>query len=296
MSATTNHRPCAESSQQGETPVSEANQAQIENWDGKVGEKWAAMQPALDAMLAGATAVLAARLADVSGKRVLDIGCGAGVTSQMLLERGAAVTGVDVSTPMLAIAKQRTEGRGEFIRADASDWQPDTPFDCAVSQFGVMFFADPDAAFANIASALRPGGRLLFVCWRAMHENGWVMVPLGAIRDLLPAMPPPVPHAPGPFGLADGERLAAILAGAGFVDISLTPVDFPVVVAAQGGVDKALGMMLQIGPAASALAEADESIRPAAKERLREALAPHERDGQVALGGAIWVVEAVRPA
>lgn len=274
--------------------MSEANQAQIEYWDGKVGEKWAAMQPALDSMLAGATAEIAGRLGDVSGTRVLDIGCGTGVTCQLLLERGAAVTGVDVSTPMLAIAEKRTGGRAELIRADASEWQPDAPFDSAVSQFGVMFFADPDAAFANIASFIRPGGRLLFVCWRAMRENGWVTVPLGAIRDLLPEMPPPVPHAPGPFGLADGDRLADILVRGGFVHIRLTPVDFPLVIAAQGGVEEALGMMLQIGPAASALAEADESIRPAAKHRLREALGSHDRDGLVTLGGAIWVVEAVR--
>lgn len=274
--------------------MTEANRAQIELWDGKVGEKWAVMQPALDAMLAGATAELAARLGDVSGKRVLDIGCGAGITCQLLLQHGAEVTGVDVSTPMLAVARARTGGRAILVHADAAEWQADATFDLAVSQFGVMFFADPDAAFANIASAIRFGGRLLFVCWRAVRENGWVTVPMAAIRDLLPEMPPPVPHAPGPFALADGDRLAGILARAGFEDISITPVDFPVVVAAEGGVEAALGMMLQIGPAASALAEADESIRRAAKERLRKALGPFEHDGRVALGGAIWVVEAAR--
>jgi len=274
--------------------MTEANRAQIDLWDGKVGEKWAAMHQPLEAMLTGATEALADRLGTVSGLRVLDIGCGTGVTCRLLLERGADVTGVDVSTPMLEVARARTGGRAKLILADASAWQADAPFDLAVSQFGVMFFADPDAAFANIASNIRPGGRLLFVCWRPVKENAWVTVPMGAIRDLLPDMPPPEPHAPGPFGLADGERLAGILARASFEDIRITPADFPVRMAAEGGVESALAMVLQIGPAASALAEADESIRPAAKQRLREALSAHERDGQVALGGAIWAVEATR--
>jgi SAM-dependent methyltransferase len=274
--------------------MTESNQAQIELWDGRVGAKWAEMQARLDTMLAGATAALAQRVGPVSGLRMLDVGCGTGVTCALWLQSGAEVTGVDVSAPMLAVAADRTGGRATLVKADAAQWRADAPFDLAVSQFGVMFFDDPVAAFANIASNLRPGGRLVFCCWQPVRENGWVTVPMGAIRDLLPETPPPAPDAPGPFGLADRDRLQAILASAGFGDIRISPVAFPVVMTEAGGVEEALALALQIGPAASALAEAGEQMRPVAAERLRAALSAHDQDGRIELRGAIWLVEAVR--
>lgn len=272
-----------------------SNAAQIELWNGRVGEKWAALQVALDRMLAHATAELKARAGSVRGLRVLDIGCGTGETCSIWLDGGADVTGVDVSTPMLAVAAQRTAGKATLIEADASVWMSDAPFDLAVSQSGLMFFAAPDAAFATIAANIRPGGRLLFTCWRAAAENQWVTTPLGAIRDLLPEGPPPVPHAPGPFALADRERLHAILEQAGFVAIAIESFDFPVQLASEGGVEPAVQLAMQVGPSGSALAEASGEVRAAAAERLRAALAQHQQDGRVALGGAMWVVEARRP-
>lgn len=274
--------------------MSGSNQAQIELWDGQVGRKWADLAGRLEAMLGAATAVLVAQAGNVAGLRLLDIGCGAGATCARWLEAGAEVTGVDVSTDMLAVAAARTGSRARLLQADASEWREARPFDLVVSQFGVMFFADPLAAFANMAANLKPGGRLLFCCWRPVTENGWVTVPMGAIRDLLPDAPPLVPHAPGPFALADRDRLAGILERAGFCDVRISPHDIPVVMSETGGVGDALGLALQIGPAAAALAEAGEEVRPVAKERLRAALARHETGGRVALGGAIWLVEAKR--
>jgi len=271
------------------------NAGQIELWNGRVGKKWAALQVSLDRMLAHATAELKARAGSVRGLRVLDIGCGTGETCAIWLEGGAEVTGVDVSAPMLAVAANRTAGRATLLQADASLWMGDAPFDLAVSQSGLMFFADPDAAFANIAANIRPGGRLLFTCWRAAAENQWVTTPLGSIRDLLPESPPPVPHAPGPFALADGKRLQGILARAGFADVAIEPFDFPVRLASEGGVEPAVRLAMQVGPSGSALAEASDEVRAAAAVRLRTALAPHQHDGCVTLGGAMWVVDAVRP-
>jgi SAM-dependent methyltransferase len=275
--------------------VSESNQAQIDLWNGRVGEKWAAMQVSLDVMLSHCTAKLKERAGSVSGLRVLDIGCGTGETCMIWLDGGAEVTGVDVSAPMLALASERTEGRATLVQADASVWLGDAPFDLVVSQFGLMFFANPDVAFATIAANVRPGGRLLFSCWRPAADNEWVSTPMAAIRDLLPEAPLPVPHAPGPFALADPDRLGEILERAGFADVAIKPFDFPACLASDGGVEAAVRFAMMIGPSGSALAEASKEARTLAAERLTAALAPHDRDGLVTLGGAIWVVEAVRP-
>jgi SAM-dependent methyltransferase len=274
--------------------VSASNQAQIDLWDGRVGEKWAALQVSLDAMLAACTAELKARAGAVAGQRVLDVGCGAGETCTIWLAGGADVTGVDVSTAMLAVAAARTGGKARLIQADASVWKGDAPFDLAVSQFGLMFFADPDAAFANIAANVRPGGRLLFTCWRPAAENQWVSTPMGAIRDLLPESAPSSPHAPGPFALCDRDRLRGIVERAGFTDVSIDAFDFPVCLESGGGLEPAVRFTMQIGPTGSALAEASQETRAIAAERLRVALAPHDRDGVVTLRAAIWMVAAVR--
>lgn len=270
------------------------NKAQIDLWDGRVGEKWVAMQVSLDAMLTHATAELKARAGAVAGRRVLDIGCGTGETCAIWLDGGAKVTGVDVSGPMLAVAATRTRGRATLIQADASVWKSEELFDLAVSRFGVMFFADPDGAFAAIAANIRPGGRLLFTCWRPAAENEWVTTPVNAIRDLLPETPPPPPHAPGPFALGDKARLSGFLKRAGFENISITPFNFPVSLSTKGGVEDAVHMAMQIGPSGSALAELSDEIRKMAAERLRAVLAPHNRNGLVTLGGALWLVEAGR--
>ncbi len=270
------------------------NDTQIQYWNGRAGSKWVAEQANLDAMLAGVTVELRARAGSVAGERVLDIGCGTGETCGLWLAGGATVTGVDVSAPMLALAAKRTGGKVTLVEADASVWKAKEPFDRAFSRFGVMFFEAPQPAFQSIASNLRPGGRLLFACWRAPSENPWATTPLDAIRDLLPESPPPVPNAPGPFAFASGERVKGILEGAGFEGVQLHPFDFEVCLATTGGLDAAVAFVLQIGPAAAALAEVEDAVRAKAKERLYAALAPHVTGDRVALRGATWIVEGVR--
>jgi SAM-dependent methyltransferase len=273
--------------------MSSPNQPQIDQWDGRVGAKWAALHARLDAMFGEAAAALAARVGSVAGLRVLDIGCGNGDMCERLLARGAVVTGLDVSQAMLAVAQTRTRGRATLIQADATTWKADRPFDLAVSQFGVMFFADPAAAFAAIAANLRPRARLVFTCWQAAKQNAWATIPLAAIGDLLaPPTVPADPHAPGPFALADRVRVEKLLTRAGFADIAIAPFEFSVCFAQTGGVAAAVDLALQIGPASAALAGTDKSQRAAAAERLHASLAAHEKDGAVALGGAVWIVEA----
>lgn len=273
--------------------MSESNKTQIELWDGRVGEKWVAHQSSLDAMLSHVTTELVSRAGNISGLRLLDIGCGTGETCIHWLTGGANVTGVDISSPMLALAEKRTDSKATLIKADASTWASDTPFDLAVSQFGVMFFDDPKTAFKNIATNIRTGGRLLFACWCPPSENPWATTPINSIRDLLPDMPTPDPHAPGPFALADATRLQHVLEEAGFTNINIEFFNFPVRMALEGGVTAAAHFATQVGPAGWALAEASDELRTKAIERIKTALAPYEKNGAVTLTGSAWIVEAI---
>lgn len=269
-----------------------SNEEQIEYWNENAGLKWAEHQKALDAMLAPATSVLIEAAAIQPGERVLDIGCGTGETSLIAVEAGAQVTGVDISEPMLALAKSRADGRIELLLADASEYQANTVFDLVMSRFGVMFFEDPASAFANIRKNLKPGGRMAFACWQSPKVNDWVMVPMKAIKPLLPEAPETDPHAPGPFAFADAERLDSILRGAGFDNIEIVPQAINVCLTQSGGVDGAVDFSSQIGPASRALGEVDEALRPKLLAALKEALEPHDRDGRIALPGGIWIVTA----
>ena len=278
--------------------MSAAKQTQIDLWDGPVGEKWAALHVALDEMLAPVSAELAERAGPITGLRLLDIGCGNGKTCTSWLAGGAEVTGVDVSEAMLAVAQRRTEGKAKLVHADASTWRSETPFDFVVSQFGLMFFDDTNAAFTNIAANVRPGGRFLFTCWRSVAENQWVTLPMSVVADLIAsptasiaasAVPPP-----GPFALADRDRLVGIVERAGFTDINITPFDFSVCLATKGGANAAARFSTKIGPAAAAIAELGEPAKQIARERLTAAYTPFTRDGRVEVGGGIWIAEATR--
>lgn len=268
------------------------NEDQKEYWNDSAGAQWVAEQELMDAMLAKVTASLMSRAAPQSGERVLDIGCGTGETSLIAADAGAQVTGVDISEPMLALAAKRLGDRGEMILADASEYRDETGFDLIMSRFGVMFFDDPQAAFANINANLKTGGRMCFACWRAPQENDWVLVPMMAVKPFLPETPEQDPHAPGPFAFADADRLNGILGGAGFGEISIEPVDIEMVLSDVGGVDQAIEFVTKIGPAARAMAEADDAVKTQMYQALRDALLPHEENGRIALKGAIWIVQA----
>ncbi len=194
------------------------NAAQVAYWNESAGPTWVAMHDALDHELNDLGLAAMAALAPRENERLVDIGCGCGATTLELARRvgkGGAVLGVDLSAPMLAVARERAAAAGldqaSFLQADAQVYALE-PVDGAFSRFGVMFFADPVAAFANIRKGLRPGGRVAFVCWRQLAENPWMTVPMAAVLPLLPAPPAaPTPDAPGPFAFADRDRLFGIL-------------------------------------------------------------------------------------
>ncbi len=270
-----------------------SNDDQIAYWNDRAGHTWASLQPMLDRQIAPLGRRAMAVLAPQPGERVIDIGCGCGDTTLDLARAvgpAGRVLGVDVSAPMLAVARGRTADLAHltFLQADAQVAAFGPPFDAAFSRFGVMFFADPTAAFRNIRAALRPGGRLGFVCWRQPAENLWMTAPLGAALRHVPAPPPDDPDAPGPFAFARADRVRAILVGAGFAQVQIEACDMAI-----GGFDleTALRLALRVGPLSRLLREAGaqpEAITDSVRETLRGYLTPNG----VLMPSASWIVTA----
>ncbi|MFM0379696.1 methyltransferase domain-containing protein [Paraburkholderia strydomiana] len=286
--------------------MAEQNAYQVADWNGQSGKRWVANQARLDAMVSvfGQAAIEAA--APVTGERVLDVGCGAGASSLALAARvgpEGQVLGVDISEPLIgrarALAPQGTPAL--FQVADASSAElPEGAFDILFSRFGVMFFDDPTAAFGHMRRALRPGGRVAFVCWRGAAENAWVRLPMGAIKGILPSSAPPDPEAPGPFSFGDRGRVSRILTAAGFTDIAIAPFDASVPFGEGGtrdaAIDDAVKMTLEVGPLSRVLADQPDDIRARASAAVRAAFAGLPGERSVMIDGAAWIVTARNPA
>jgi SAM-dependent methyltransferase len=280
------------------TDAADRHQEQLSYWNSAGGARWAGAQDHLDKMLAPVSRLLLGRARAEPGMAVLDIGCGGGRTTleiaQMVGPKGRA-TGVDVSEQLIGLAKARVSGLShvEFVLADAASC-PFTPFaDLAISRFGVMFFGCPAAAFTNVRKAIKPDGRLVFACWRALDENPWMKVPLKAVYSAgAPTPPRPGPEDPGPFSFADPERVKRILTTAGFRDIALIPEDVSLDIAAGEGLAAATQQAMTIGAAAAALRDQPQDIHDTAARLIEKALAPYAAGGSVSLPGSIWLVEA----
>lgn len=265
-------------------------------WNGPVGEAWAAQQAHTDIQLSPVTQALLAAARIAPGERVLDIGCGCGATTLLAAETAAHVTGLDISVPMLSWARQRGAGRDNiaWLLADAAAHPfEDGSFDLLMSRFGVMFFGDPVAAFANLRRAARAGGRMVFACWRPFEENDWMREPLKAVYAAgVPRQPRPAPEEPGPFAFADPDRVRRILTAAGWPMPTLTPVDVMIDLSAGAGLAQAVEQASNIGPASRALRAAPEELRAPAIAAIRDVLSEYETSDGVRLGGAVWVVSA----
>jgi len=278
------------------------NAEQIRHWNEVAAPRWVASEAMLDAQIAplGLAAMERARVA--AGERVLDVGCGCGQTTLQLAAKvgpRGSVTGIDISTPMLERARARAAERElaqvRFLNADAQTTAVGAAaFDLVFSRFGVMFFSDPRAAFANLRASLAPGGRVAFVCWQDLKLNPWMRVPLLAAAQHITLQPPSGPDAPGPFSFAAPARVRAILEGAGFADVAIDPLELELVVGGAGGnLEQAVEIMLELGPMAAAMREADPALRPRVADAVREALAPFASPAGVKLGSAVWIVRAV---
>jgi len=276
-----------------------ANVEMAAAWDGDEGAAWARDWDRYDRGFRRYHERLLDAAAISDGERVLDIGCGNGESTRDAARAapGGEALGVDLSSGMIERARSLADAEGlANVRFEQGDAQVH-PFeadahDLALSRFGAMFFADPHAAFTNIARTLRPDGRLALVAWQGLEENEW----LQAIRESLAVgreLPSPPAGAPGPFGLADPDRVGALLTAAGFEDIEVTASREPF----WAGTDAfdAFGFVSDTGPARGLLEGLEPDDQARGLDRLRAAIAAHDTGDGVYFGSAAWLVTARRP-
>ncbi|KZB79824.1 class I SAM-dependent methyltransferase [Amycolatopsis regifaucium] len=270
------------------------NTAQAEAWNGYEGRHWAAHPERYDAVNEGFNETLFAAARIGERDRVLDIGCGNGQITRLAAVRAplGSATGVDLSAPMLTTARARAEAEGvanvTFEQGDVQVFPfGEAVFDVALSRFAVMFFADPVAAFTNVRRALRPEGRLAFLCMTELAGTDLGVV-FGALAPFLPT--PTGEDGTGPTSFADPARIRSVLTDAGFVDVTCTRVEADQVWGSDVG--DAAAFIADWGPVKYHLDQAGAEPADGAREALSAALRSFEGPGGVRLRGAAWSVTA----
>lgn len=279
-----------------------ANVAEQAYWSGPSGQKWITHDAFMTTTHTPVTAALLKRSRAGLGMRVLDIGCGTGFGTRAFATQVGAeghVTGLDIAEPMLAEARRNAARAGggamEFVNADAQvhAFEP-ASYDLVVSQFGVMFFSDPVAAFANIQRAARPGAGMMLAAWGPLEGNPWFSIPKAAAEAELEPLPP-APGAPNPLAFADRARVAGILAAAGWssvdaeeAQLALTP---------PGSVDDIVEMSKKVGPAARLLAArgAGTDVEERIAATIRDRLAGYDTEGGFRVPATLNFFSAVAP-
>ncbi len=269
-------------------------------WDGEEGDDWTVHeQHHNDAVRAHSDRLMAAAGVRVS-EHVLDLGCGTGETTR---EAACAAVdgdalGVDLGAHMLERARERAVAEGltnvSFLQADAQvhEFSP-PPFDVVLSRMGAMFFADPVAAFTNLARATRPDGRMVLLTWQELARNEWV----GAVRGAFACgrtLPVPPRGAPGPFGLSDPDLVRSTLEAAGWRDVELDDVQVPFRAGADA--DDAYAFVVGTGIVRGLGQDLDADQRRAAFDALRATIDADDTgtDAGVVFGSAAWIIHAVR--
>lgn len=278
------------------------NKTQAEYWSSAPGLKWIKFEEDLDAAFEAVNKELIRRAKPTSGMKVLDVGCGTGATSrafsQSLCPNGR-LTALDISKPLLECAKSHADKvtiKPDYYLLDAQvDTIPGAPFDLVVSRFGVMFFSDPTAAFANIRKHLRPRGRLVVVAWSAMDENPWFKVPCHAAMSRLGPPDPAGPNAPGPLGFQDITYVIDMLEKAGFSDVVGEVSE--VTLKYFGPLKKLADLASKIGPAARILKKhcgTDEDVK-AIQETVLEKFRVFDEPDSICIPANLNFFEAVNP-
>ena len=279
----------------------DANAAQRRYWNTVAGPRWVATPGFRERRNQESTALLLRRLGLASGESVLEIGCGTGALTVPLAtevgERGRVIA-VDISEPMLGAARQRMGEHGlrnvTLLHGDAQvfDFEP-AAFDLATSRMGIMFFADPVAAFRNIGGALKPSGRLVFACWAPLEENQhWLISYEIALRHLGPPAPPPA-HEPGPLAFGNPDYIRHVLATAGFAEITVERAH-PTIIG--GSPEEEARQALMMGPTARLLEERkpSEATRQAIAREIEAAFVAEASSGPIRLPATIFLAAARR--
>jgi ubiquinone/menaquinone biosynthesis C-methylase UbiE len=264
-------------------------------WNGPAGRAWVESQELLDRVFRPFEALLVDAVAR-DARRVLDVGCGTGSTTLSLARRlgvDGRVTGVDISEPMLAVARARAEAQRPspvFVLGDAQTYPFEaSSFDALCSRFGVMFFDDPVAAFANLRRSAKNDARLHVVVWRDPGDNPFMTAAERAAAPLLPELPARRPDEPGQFAFANPERVRSILEASGWSRVVVEPLDVPCAMPES----ELTHYVTRMGPLGRALQHADDDTRARVVDAARAALEPYIEGSEVRFVSACWNVRAL---
>ncbi|HET9679343.1 MAG TPA: methyltransferase domain-containing protein [Gammaproteobacteria bacterium] len=238
------------------------------------------------------------------GSQVVDMGCGWGDTSIALarkLDNTGKVLGVDCVDRFLQKGREDAREAGlanvQFVAADVQTYPFKAEYDLCFSRFGMMFFENPVAAMRNIRTALKPGGKLLFIVWRTIEYNDWLGKPKELVLQFLPAPGDDAQTCgPGPFSMANPDVVTAQLKAAGFDNIEFEAIDGPVTVG--DSVEEAIAFQLAIGPAGEVFREAGEAAekqRETIEQAMRDMLSSYEQDGKIVMPSSSWAITAKNP-
>jgi ubiquinone/menaquinone biosynthesis C-methylase UbiE len=276
-----------------------ANQQQFEAWNGGESVHYVDHSDRYDRQLAPFTEALLDRADLAPHHVVLDIGCGCGATTIAAAGLTRSAVGVDLSEPLVEIARRRARASAvdnvEFAIADAQTHAFGAgTFDLVMSQFGVMFFDDPVKAFVNLRRALAPGGRAVFVCWQGLEANEWLMV-LGravARHAQLPQFGGQA-RGPGMFSLSDPAETTTMLHAAGFEQVECDPLAPTVLLGGGGTLDESIDFLLGMGMARGLVSSAGADAHDAVIDAVRRELAErYEPSVGLRLGTGAWLVSA----
>lgn len=278
--------------------ASQVGDEQVKLWNGAAGRAWVETRDVLEAMFKPLEELLVRAVSDAAASRVLDIGCGTGATTFAVaraLGPEGRCTGIDISEPMIAAARARAEREGRsasFICSDAQTcvFAP-ASFDMIISRLGVMFFADPVQAFANLRRAARPGAALRFIAWRGAAENPFMTTAEQATRPLLPDLPARRPDAPGQFGFADRKRVESVLKRSGWDAIAIEPID----IALSFPLSELTRYVSWLGPVGTLLQAMEEPRRTQVVETVRGAFDRYVHGNEIRFTAACWMVAARAP-
>lgn len=275
------------------------NQGQTQAWNGGESVHYVSHADRYDRQLAPFTEALMHRARIGPNDTVLDIGCGCGVTTLQAARNARAALGVDISHPLVRVATDRAReaaaDTARFLVADAQTHPFDEgEFDVIISQFGLMFFDDPERAFANLRRALAPAGRMAFICWQELAANEWLTVVARAVERYaeLPDLGGRS-GGPGMFAFKNAHEVTALLTDVGFTRVVVEPVSTTVLLAGGGTLDESIDFLLGMGMVRGLLGRLDDDQRSATIDEIRATLAERCESGVgIWLGAAGWLVSA----